>query len=274
MIERGGVVPAPPDREITNNHTEQIAICHALEAMPDGWSGTVYSDSQVALGRVFEGWKLNNLPPNIAKRCAAALARLGKIEHVLLQGHPTRADLECGIGAKRGLPVSIHNVLGRQRMRTAGQGLREPEASRFLINSFNAQDNISCALYRKEIQTHMNQPNMLNAALDLARLCLQFGRVERITRHEDGVRLETDTDHTVMLGIFACAFAASFAPGLNTGLIAQFAMIHDLVEVYAGDTVTMQALSPGNRRRNVPESKSRINESKSSSVLPCPGSRR
>lgn len=29
---------------------------------------------------------------------------------VLLQGHPTKADLACGIGKKRNLPVSIHNV--------------------------------------------------------------------------------------------------------------------------------------------------------------------
>ena len=45
IIEKGGFVPAPPGVQITNNHTEQIAICLALEAMPDGWSGLVCSDS-------------------------------------------------------------------------------------------------------------------------------------------------------------------------------------------------------------------------------------
>jgi ribonuclease HI len=110
VIERGGVTPATDAREITNNHMEQIAITLALEAMPDGWSGTVYSDSQIALGRVFQGWRIKNLPLNVAKRSAAVVARLGKIETVLLQGHPTKADLACGIGAKRGLPVSAHNV--------------------------------------------------------------------------------------------------------------------------------------------------------------------
>ena len=54
VIERGGVVPAN-GHPITNNHTEQIAITLALEAMPDGWSGTAYSDSMIALGRVFKG---------------------------------------------------------------------------------------------------------------------------------------------------------------------------------------------------------------------------
>lgn len=110
VIERGGFVPARPGRPVTNNHTEQIAITLALEAMPAGWTGTVYSDSNVALGRVFKGWATNNLPRNISERSAAALRRLGKVETVLLQGHPTKADLERGVGAKRGYPVSEHNV--------------------------------------------------------------------------------------------------------------------------------------------------------------------
>lgn len=110
LFEQSGIVPAPPSRPVSNNHTEQIAITKALEAMPDGWSGTVYSDSQIALGRVFRGWKENNLPRNISERSRAALARMGHIRTVLLQGHPTKADLAVGIGKKRNLPVSIHNV--------------------------------------------------------------------------------------------------------------------------------------------------------------------
>jgi ribonuclease HI len=110
IIERGGVVEAKPGQFITNNHMEQIAITLALEAMPEGWSGRVLSDSQVALGRVFRGWARRNLPRNVSERSARAVKRLGRIETVLLQGHPTRADLEAGTGKKRGLPVSEHNV--------------------------------------------------------------------------------------------------------------------------------------------------------------------
>jgi ribonuclease HI len=109
VIGRGGVVPYV-NRPISNNHTEQIAITLALEAMPDGWSGIVYSDSQIALGRVFQSWRTKNLPDNIIRRSAAAVARLGKIRFVLLQGHPTKDDLIKGVGKKRGYPVSIHNV--------------------------------------------------------------------------------------------------------------------------------------------------------------------
>lgn len=110
IIERGGFVPSPPGRPVTNNHTEQIAIVLALEAMPDGWSGLVCSDSMIALGRVFMGWKTKNLPENIKQRATVAMSRLGNVEPQLLQGHPTKKDLASGIGAKRGFPVSIHNV--------------------------------------------------------------------------------------------------------------------------------------------------------------------
>jgi len=78
----------------------------------------------------------------------------------------------------------------------------------------------------------------IEAMLDLARFSLAFGRVNRITCHPDGTTFESDTDHTVMLGLVACSFAERFAPELDRGLIAQFALVHDLVEVYAGDTPT------------------------------------
>lgn len=105
-----GVVIPKPGRTVSNNHTEQIALVKAMEALPEGWSGRFYSDSQVALGRVFLNWATNNLPGNIIARTNAALLRLGKCDWRLLQGHPTKAELESGWGKKRDLPVSIHNV--------------------------------------------------------------------------------------------------------------------------------------------------------------------
>lgn len=78
------------------------------------------------------------------------------------------------------------------------------------------------------------------SVVDLGVLALAFGRVNRITFHEDGVTPESDTDHTVMLGVIACAFAERHLPKLDLGLIAQFALVHDLVEVYAGDTPTLR----------------------------------
>lgn len=80
----------------------------------------------------------------------------------------------------------------------------------------------------------------VDTVVALGCLALDFGRVDRITYHQDGVTLESDTDHTVMLGLVACALASSY--GLGVGLVAEYALVHDLVEVYAGDTPTLHAL--------------------------------
>ncbi|MEN3333523.1 MAG: RNase [Blastocatellia bacterium] len=109
VIERSGFVPSPGDRLLTNNHAEQIAIVLALEAMPAGWSGLIYSDSMVALGRVFRGWRCTNLPECIIRRTQAAKHRLGTLRHELLKGHPTKRELAAGIG-RNGRRVSSHNV--------------------------------------------------------------------------------------------------------------------------------------------------------------------
>lgn len=85
-------------------------------------------------------------------------------------------------------------------------------------------------------------PASLTQATLLARIALAFGRVERATRHDDGVRPETDTDHTVMLGLVACELAPAH---LDRARIAAFALVHDLVEVYAGDTQTLTITSQG-----------------------------
>jgi 5'-deoxynucleotidase YfbR-like HD superfamily hydrolase len=50
------------------------------------------------------------------------------------------------------------------------------------------------------------------------------------------LRLENDAAHSFSLGIVACCLAPLVDPALEPGLIAQYALVHDLVEVYAGDT--------------------------------------
>lgn len=111
-----GFVPSTPSKLITNNHTEQIAICLALEAMPDGWSGDIYSDSTVALNRVFKIGKCTykNLPDNLIRRTETAFDRMGKLTKRHLKGHPTEEDLARGyaISKRSGkqYPVSKHNV--------------------------------------------------------------------------------------------------------------------------------------------------------------------
>ena len=73
----------------------------------------------------------------------------------------------------------------------------------------------------------------------LGDLVMKFGQVDRVTMLPDGVTPESDTDHTVMLGITACAFAAALMPQLDLGKVAQYSLVHDFVEVYAGDTPSL-----------------------------------
>lgn len=85
-----------------------------------------------------------------------------------------------------------------------------------------------------------------DAALRLGALVLQFGKTMRATLHPDGTP-ESDTTHTVMLGLLACAYAAKAAPNLDRGLIAEFSLVHDLVEAYAGDTPTLKHMSAADK---------------------------
>jgi len=88
---------------------------------------------------------------------------------------------------------------------------------------------------------------LANALVDLGRLALAFGRIDRTAvYHPDQVTPESDTDHTVMLGWLACALAANCFPHLDVGLVAQFSLVHDAPEVYAGDTPTLR-ISPAGR---------------------------
>lgn len=121
VAQASGVLPAPPGSTVSNNFAEFAAAVQALEQMPDGWAGTLASDSAVTLGRLCSGWTLAGIPLAWVQRGAAVLQRLGPITPLLLQGHPTRADLARGIGSKRGYPVSIHNVTCDRLCQEAGR---------------------------------------------------------------------------------------------------------------------------------------------------------
>ena len=116
-----GVLPATPDVRGTNNVAEYYAVLLALEAQPNGWSGTLYSDSAVTLGRVFQGHATAGIPAAWLTRAATALARLGPVTGVLLKGHPTKKDLAAKKSLRTGRPVSPHNKWCDHACRVAGR---------------------------------------------------------------------------------------------------------------------------------------------------------
>ena len=75
----------------------------------------------------------------------------------------------------------------------------------------------------------------------LASIVLRLGRVQRITEDADG-HIETDTTHSVMLAL-ACG-AIAHETGMRLDRIVGLALIHDIAEAYAGDTPTLQQLTP------------------------------
>ncbi len=78
-------------------------------------------------------------------------------------------------------------------------------------------------------------------ALALSRLILRFGQVYRITLDREG-RPESDTTHTLMLALLAGSLAEEEVIPLDRALVVHLALVHDLVEAYAGDTPTLRAL--------------------------------
>lgn len=80
---------------------------------------------------------------------------------------------------------------------------------------------------------------VVEKTLELGGFLLEFATVYRATYLNTKHDKESDTDHTVMLAVIACAVAAQFHPEYDLGKVAQYALVHDLVEVYAGDVNTI-----------------------------------
>lgn len=91
--------------------------------------------------------------------------------------------------------------------------------------------------------------------IEIGKLVFAFAKVKRVTLHEDGETAESDTDHTVMLSMCACALAEKLYPNLDLGKVAQFAIVHDLVEAYAGDTDTFNLSDSGKQEKEEREEK-------------------
>lgn len=109
--DSGYISAADNGQPVSNNVTELLALLNGIDALPAGWIGTVYSDSLISLGRVFQSWKLHNCPAWLLQRMGEVLRRhdVARMTYVLLDGHLTKEQLATGKG-KRGNPVSEHNV--------------------------------------------------------------------------------------------------------------------------------------------------------------------
>lgn len=78
-------------------------------------------------------------------------------------------------------------------------------------------------------------PN-LPSLLKFVELTNEFQQVKRavLVRHED--RQENDLEHSGQLALIALYVCDTAKLPLNRGLVLEYALVHDLVEAYAGDT--------------------------------------
>lgn len=86
----------------------------------------------------------------------------------------------------------------------------------------------------------MIEDSYVEETIKLAKLLMRFARVNRATYLDINRTPESDTDHTVMLSVIACAVAAQLCPELDLGKVAHYALVHDLVEAYTGDVSTFR----------------------------------
>lgn len=83
----------------------------------------------------------------------------------------------------------------------------------------------------------MSKPSFEELQRLLRELILPFYEIERdLSLPIQNHRNENDAEHSWGLALMGIALAPQIDPKLDTGKIAIFATIHDLVEVFAGDT--------------------------------------
>lgn len=107
------------------------------------------------------------------------------------------------------------------------------------------------------MSSHSRSPQTQRAhdyLLTLGRLTVDFGAVERAPRYPSG-RHETDVEHSFHLAVSAIELATDLYPDLDVGLVAQFSLVHDMPEVYAGDTRTFKASEETLRLKKEAEAK-------------------
>ncbi len=76
----------------------------------------------------------------------------------------------------------------------------------------------------------------LSSSLEFLSVLHRFQKVTRQIRVSGDDRYENDLEHVGQLALFAWYLCSSGTLGFDLSRVLQYALVHDLVEVYAGDT--------------------------------------
>ncbi len=82
----------------------------------------------------------------------------------------------------------------------------------------------------------MSDGKRLSHILDFLLLTDRFKTIERKGYIADGSRRETDAEHTWHMGLFALLLHKELGFDVDLGHVLTLVLIHDLVEIHAGDT--------------------------------------
>jgi putative hydrolase of HD superfamily len=97
--------------------------------------------------------------------------------------------------------------------------------------------------------------------LDLQTILIQFLEIDRKVFVPDGKltdRFENDVEHSFNLAMLGW-YLSQVYPSLDKNLIIQFALIHDLVEVYAGDIMAIGRTEEEQKNKDLAEKEALIN---------------
>ncbi len=91
------------------------------------------------------------------------------------------------------------------------------------------------------------QPS-LDRIAELQQLIAQFGGIERAPHLPGHPRKENDNDHSFGLALTCWYLQPLIAPELDLLRILKYALSHDIVELYAGDTFAFDTAGMSNKR--------------------------
>lgn len=84
----------------------------------------------------------------------------------------------------------------------------------------------------------LSAERLARTSIELGRAAMQFARIERVPRYHDS-RRESDVEHSFMLALTAPELAQALELDLDIGLISQFSIVHDLIELKTDDVATL-----------------------------------
>jgi putative hydrolase of HD superfamily len=93
--------------------------------------------------------------------------------------------------------------------------------------------------------------------LTLGEMTVRFADVHRATLYPSG-KFENDAEHSFHLSLSAVEIAANYHPELDLGLVSQFSIVHDLPEIYAGDTPSFNMSSATKASKEKAEKKALV----------------